>query len=498
VFAAGWIILIWNPQQLFEPGFQLSFLVVLCIILLLPPIRKLFEPRPSLQLVPPPPKPIWRLWLKAGRRPVVDAFSVSLAAWLGSIPLAACYFHVLTPISVPANFLVVPITALALMSGMASLLAAPCLPSLAVLFNHSSWFWMKCIIALSQWFSHWPAAHWNVAAPRPLAFVAYYLALLALCTGWLFQSRHKAALAGAIGLASALWLWDWRGQRQITRMDVLSPRGAPAIYLDCSSDGRNLLLDCGDANSVEAIVKPFLQARGVNRLDDFCLTVGRQANMGGASVVLTNFSVLRLEVPQARARSSVYRRLVDQWQAAARRFDAVSAGQQIGRWMVLHPAMLDPFQQADDNALVLRGELGGQSVLLLSSLGRSGQDALVQRHPELRAEIVVAGVPARDEPLSEPLLDLVQPKFILVADSQYPATRRASAKLRERLARRGVPVLYCHDIGAVTFEMGNGRWKVEDAEGNEPCNFNDLASQPRLEPENGEADPQDQQEPEAR
>jgi competence protein ComEC len=237
VFAAGWIILIWNPQQLFEPGFQLSFLVVLCIILLLPAIRKLFEPGPSLRLAPPPPKRKWRLWLEAAWRFALDAFSVSLAAWLGSIPLAACYFHVLTPISVPANFLVVPITALALMSGMASLLARPCLPSLAVLFNHSSWFWMKCIIALSQWFSHWPAAHWNVAVPRPLAFVAYYLALLALCTGWLFQSRHKGALAAAIGLASALCLWDWRGQRQITRMDVLSLRGAPAIYLELVPNG---------------------------------------------------------------------------------------------------------------------------------------------------------------------------------------------------------------------------------------------------------------------
>ncbi|MGZ4962539.1 MAG: ComEC/Rec2 family competence protein, partial [Limisphaerales bacterium] len=35
LFAAALIILIWDPQQLFQPGFQLSFVVVLCILLIL-------------------------------------------------------------------------------------------------------------------------------------------------------------------------------------------------------------------------------------------------------------------------------------------------------------------------------------------------------------------------------------------------------------------------------------------------------------------------------
>ena len=33
LFAAALIILVWQPQQLFQAGFQLSFCVVLCIIL---------------------------------------------------------------------------------------------------------------------------------------------------------------------------------------------------------------------------------------------------------------------------------------------------------------------------------------------------------------------------------------------------------------------------------------------------------------------------------
>jgi competence protein ComEC len=41
LFAAALIILLWEPRQLFQAGFQLSFFVVLCIILTLPGLREL-------------------------------------------------------------------------------------------------------------------------------------------------------------------------------------------------------------------------------------------------------------------------------------------------------------------------------------------------------------------------------------------------------------------------------------------------------------------------
>ena len=103
--------------------------------------------------------------------------------------------------------------------------------------------------------------------------------------------------------------------------------------------------------------------------------------------------------------------------------------------------------QADDNALVLRRECNGRSILLLPALARDGQDALMRRHPDLRADIVVAGLPARDEPLCDPLLDMLQARWIIIADAEFPATRRASPKLRQRLARRAAQVVYCHDTG---------------------------------------------------
>lgn len=175
LFAAAFIILLWDPWQLFQPGFQLSFMVVLCIAVLLPLVRNLFQSWVFQKdpFLPETLKPRWPPPLHAAVRYAIDTCALSLAAWLGSIPLAAAYFHLLTPISVPANCLVVPVTALALMSSIGSLLTGAWLPGLAVLFNHSSRFFMKCIIVLSHWAAQWPHGAFNISTPAPVTYVLY-------------------------------------------------------------------------------------------------------------------------------------------------------------------------------------------------------------------------------------------------------------------------------------------------------------------------------------
>ena len=468
LFAAALIILVWDPQQLFQAGFQLSFLVVLCVAVLALPMRRillarLFPPDP---FVPDQLRPVWRKWLNGLRRRGIDLFVMSLAAFLGGLPLAAYYFHLFTPVGVPANMVVVPLTALALMSCMASLLTGGWFPGLAVLFNHSGWFWMKCIIAASQWSARWPAGNWYVAAPGLMTFVWYYAVLLAVFTGWIFRARRKRLAWAGLLLLSALWVADWIHQRGAARLEVLALRGAPAFFAPGAGTGRDWLADCGGAEAAEGIVKPFLHAQGVNRLDDFCLTVGYLQSAGGAEIVLTNFSPAAVFAAPARVRSPAFRRVTAELEQTPGLLRTVQDGGVVDGWAVLYPGAEDQFPSADEVSLALQRNFHGHSVLLLSALGRDGQKLLMARHPELRAEIVLAGLPARDEPLDEPLLDLLQPRLIIIADSELPATRRATAKLRERLAQRaGVRVLYCRDTGSLTLLLRPGGWEVLDSSG---------------------------------
>ncbi|MCZ7636423.1 MAG: hypothetical protein M5U12_10605 [Verrucomicrobia bacterium] len=126
---------------------------------------------------------------------------------------------------------------------------------------------------------------------------------------------------------------------------------------------------------------------------------------------------------------------------------------------MLHPGADDAFAQADDNALVLARDVAGTRVLLLSDLGRAGEAALLAREADLRADVVVTGLPVKGQPLSDELLEAMQPRLIVVADDDRPATALAPRALRERLAAGGWPVVYTSEVGAVWFRsrVGLGR-----------------------------------------
>jgi hypothetical protein len=81
--------------------------------------------------------------------------------------------------------------------------------------------------------------------------------------------------------------------------------------------------------------------------------------------------------------------------------------------------------------------------------------------------IVIAGLPNQGEPLSAALADAIQPRLIVIADSEFPPTRHAGTKLRERLEQRGVPVIYTSDSGAVRIVVDETGWRWKTADGPE-------------------------------
>ena len=90
---------------------------------------------------------------------------------------------------------------------------------------------------------------------------------------------------------------------------------------------------------------------------------------------------------------------------------------------------------------------------------------MLESRGDLRSDIVVAGLPERGEPLNDELLDAIQPKLIIIADSEFPATRRAGAALRERLGRRGVPIFYTRNCRSAEISLRSGKWTAKAMDG---------------------------------
>src|SRR6266567_4185691 len=139
--AAAFFLLCWNTNELSSAGFQLSFAVVGAIILFADPLfgilRRWAAPDPFLprSLLRGP-----RRVMHLGFEWLLRATSVSLAAWIGSLPFILWYFHIVTPISLFANLVVVPIAFFVLAVALLSLISTPLLPWIAIVFNNANWF----------------------------------------------------------------------------------------------------------------------------------------------------------------------------------------------------------------------------------------------------------------------------------------------------------------------------------------------------------------------
>jgi competence protein ComEC len=465
LFAAAIIILVWQPQQLFQAGFQLSFFVVLCLILTIDPLRRLanrvIAPDP---LLPPSLLPPWRRWLHGPLHYTTDLTITSFAAWIGSLPLVAYYFHIITPVSTPANIIAVPLCALTLMSNLGSLLLAGWFPAAAELFNHAGWFFMEIIRLSSQWFANWPAAYYYISTPSLLTTFTYYALLLAVLTGWIWRPVGRPWKICALAVPVVAWFACYVQASRTSTLTVLPLSAAYAVYFDAPRHDDRLLIDCGNPQAVQFTTIPFLRAQGVDRLATFLIAHGIAPQMGGAPLVLDSLNPEQLCVGVLKSRSSVFNQALQHVSRTHTKLRNVGNHDTLGSWHVLHPDPDDHFSLADDKAVVLLADIHGTRVLLLSNLGLAGQSALLQRNPDLRADIVLAGLPGKSQALCDELAAAIRPRLVIICD---PSVRPqpASATLRDRLAQNQITVLQLASAGAVTIEFRRNLCSVRTING---------------------------------
>jgi competence protein ComEC len=464
--AAAFIILLWEPRQLFEASFQLSFFVVLIIALLLPPLNRLVDRMLRHDpLVPAELLPRWRRALTAALRVLGRYCALSFAAWAGSIPLAAKYFHLFSPVSTPANIIAVPLGTLALRSNLGALLCGTWLPWVTALFNHSAWFFMVAMTWVSEISTKIPGAFCYVPEPSWLDIGIYYAVLVGVLSGWLWAPQRRIWSAATLMLIVAGYAWHWHTTRDEIKLTVLPLNCGHSVFVDAPGRKNDWLVDCGNDHAVGFTLKPFLRGQGVNHVRQLVLTHGDLKNVGGAEQLDQLFGVGELWTSPAKFRSAAYREIVAEFERPPARHKIFNGGSTVGCWQVLHPGAGDDFPRADDSALVLLGDYSTAKILLLSDLGRDGQSALLARTNDLRADVVIAGLPNEGEPLGDELLDAIRPRVIVVADSEFPATRRAGSELKERLAGRNVPVIYTRTAGAVTILARPDGWELRTMDG---------------------------------
>jgi len=183
-------VLLIAPQQLWSIGFQLSYTVVLSILLFGLPLYATMQQRFRPYQFLPSENWNWRqhatVWASDK---VMLLFAISCSAWLASSPLSAGLFGIITPAAIGLNMLLIYFATLVICGGIISIILALIgLPFLSAFLNHAAWLNLSIMDALVISSSHLPAS--MLHCPEfPLGtsylILAGYFALLI----WLHRNR---------------------------------------------------------------------------------------------------------------------------------------------------------------------------------------------------------------------------------------------------------------------------------------------------------------------
>ncbi len=416
--AAAFLILLWDSNELFTSGFQLSFAVVGAIVLFAEPaftrFRRVAAPDPFLPRLLL--SRVHRTFLGIGNATAAAA-AVSLAAWLGSLPLIYWYFHLITPVSLLANLVIVPIAYFVLALAMLSLAVAPISPGLSVVFNNGNWLLSRAVLALVHFFAGLPASH-------------------------VYQQRFT----------------ETRPPMAITVLD--EGTGAAAHV---RANGHDWLIDCGGWRSYKRTLKSFLHSRGVNRLDGLLLTHGDAQHIGGAAETVIDFEPRQIYDNPLDVRSAIQRRFRELLRAAGKRprhlerGDRLVLGPNIGV-EILYPTPDLQIASADDAPLVARLTFGKVYALFESDAGRDVESALLEYGDDLRSDILIKGQHQTGGSGSAGFINAVQPKLIIATSRESPVAERIDEKWANDIAQRGIKLFRQDLTGAVEIEFRNRDW----------------------------------------
>jgi competence protein ComEC len=411
----GAAMLGWHPELAWDVGFQLSFLGTAAIVLLTPSIAARLGWMPGILREP---------------------FAVTLAAQVGTLPLTAAGFHVLSPVAPLANALVLPLLPEIVGAG---LLVAPL----------AAWpEWGRLLaVPLDALLAYLEQAAVLLAA-LPLAAVpvptfptwvgaAYYStlsgAMVALRSA---GGRRVVALVLAAGVPVAIAAGEvvaWRAQPPAA---VLLDVGDGQAVLLTGPAGR-VLIDGGPSPARLAAALGEHLPPWENRLEALVITSPALAHVGG----LAGFdrAAARVVLPATDLGGSGWRSVAAEQAGRGATIMRAAAGERFAlagmTVEVLAPEPGAPSDQPGAADLALRLVVpGGQSFCDLSDLDPDAQLLAAQR---LRGPCDYLLLPdgGRSAPAPE-LLAAAQPKVLLVAGSAPPARALPAGSLR-RTAQEG-------------------------------------------------------------
>ena len=464
---AALVLLLLNPLQLWDVGFQLSFVAVASIVYFVPkmekPLRRLWESTEDSVLTQ---------FRNAAIKWGVLSYLVTFAAQIGTGPLIAYHFFRVYPLGVIVGPFAVGLVSLIVAVGMASVCVGFIWLPFAKLFGVLNHTIISIFLAVIGIFGQ----IWGVVklTPPTLGLFVLYIAVCLGIAHWRVVYRQWR-VATLIGLSVVtIWVWDTafheKGRLlEVTTLDV--GQGDAAIVR--FPDNRTMLIDGGIQRSYydkqkrkrveydvgKQIIEPYLDFHGIRELDMVVLTHPDLDHGGGLAYILHNFKVGQvLGISDMPLDSETHHRLHAIVKARKIPYSFPYAGEieftSTATLNLLHPIDASSTNLMDtdknDDSLVLKITYGEVDILFTGDIGKKAESRLIASGQDLHSEILKVPHHGSRTSSSAPFLDAVQPRYAIFSLGQGNRYQFPHTDVVNRYRERKCPMLRTDESGAIT------------------------------------------------
>ena len=420
--ASAILVLLWDGHQLFTPGFQLSYGVLLAIALLtrfwsnrLKKIAYLDPFMPRLLLTD------WQERRLSWREKLHVSLAVSCSAWVGSSPLIWLYFGIITPISIVASLPLMTMVFGVLSLAMLSITVGAISAAAGEKINQVNALVASATHGTAAFFANIPGGHIHPRPPR---------------------SENG----------------------RIIVFDI--PNGGGANLIDLGTHGGGgVLLDSGKSYNFRYEVQPTLSHLCIAP-DSLIISHADTNHCGGMNPSLRLYQPKQAIIPLEDQRSPSFRRFIREAKVSNCRLITPHRGQIFPLDQqdpdvfleILHaPAELEGEGRADDTGIVIRLHWHGWKIIFTGDAGFITESRLLDSGADLRADLIIMGRNRADISGHLAFIEAVSPRAIIASHSDFPENERIPARWITQLAARKIPLFDQKTTGAVTLTLQNGK-----------------------------------------
>ena len=447
------LMFLYDPKQLFDVGFQLSFSAVFSMVYFYPKLNSLIknipEPLEEFKII----TPVWQL------------FAVSLAAQLGTIPFTAYYFGKVSLISLVANLFVVPLVGVIVTIGLTGALLGVVSMWIASVFSEANnllaWFTLTLVKLAEQV----PYAVVNTATFGWKETLLYSM-IISWIFNWHDRILQKRILFGLLLFINGMLYFSLlSGTEKKLKVSFLDVGQGDAAVIELPT-GETIVVDAGPIsatyNAGEKIVAPFLRRRGISTIDALITSHPHADHLGGVPNLMKNFEIGQTIDANQRMNSKLFYEYDVLEQSTAQvtaRAGMVSRYDNV-RLYFLHPTVTfldtdssDGYSDINESSVVFKLQYGGISFLFMGDAEIESEEHLVHAYGDfLDSDVLKAGHHGSSTSSTEELVQKVSPDHVVVSVARFNKFKHPSKSVLERFVRNGAAVYRTDQTGAVMFE----------------------------------------------